>query len=262
MTLAQQKAKELEARYGMVTDFNNRLSYANGIKNIIGMRKTNMTIRTRITNPTDNDVKIYIMPRSIVGIETEVTTTFEKVMLALGLDKNGIPFFAPELKKFKGNVFNPATEVDIRSLDSTQSLILIASSATYEPFNLTGISMKSFTMEGEPESSNYGNAVTHYNVSAWREKKRSTPINFQDYQSSKDFSTEIMKIDFVEQNFTAPVSQSDILEILVNAGTKLDFTMHVGARDSVTERFYRDIKAGTVAILNGIVGDADNCGCK
>lgn len=253
------KAQSIKERYSEATDLNHRLSYSNGVTSIVGMRQTNQTIRTRITNTMETPQRIYILPSQIVG--TDVPTNKSELFGFLGLSTSAIPFFVPET-----DAVSPATgKVTIISLDATQNLRYIANSANNEPFNIVGVSMKSYrSSDGSPENTNYGNSITRYHVSAWKEKRRATPLNFQDFQSSKDFSTEIMKIDFIKEKFVAPVSQSDVLEILINPGTVLDFTMHIGARDSQTERFYRDVEAGTALILNEFQNQVEPkkiCGC-
>jgi hypothetical protein len=85
-------------------------------------------------------------------------------------------------------------------------------------------------------------------------------LNLGDFQDSKDVSTSILKVDFLKNNFVAPVSSNDLLAFQVNAGTKLDITFHIGARNNPNELFFRDVKQGTQMLLDEFPGDA-SCKC-
>jgi hypothetical protein len=176
-------------------------------------------------------------------------TTVDKNMLSsLGLDSNGVLFFDPVTsfeEMTEGEDPQTVTKtVEISSINTFQDLKKIANVASYEPFNITRISMRSFSLSGTPENTNFGNSLVRYFVSPWQEPRRGGQINFSDYQTSRDFSTEILKIDFINLLFPAVVSQSDILEMLINANTKIDITFNVGARASLTERFSRKTRSG------------------
>ena len=60
----------------------------------------------------------------------------------------------------------------------------------------------------------------------------------------------------------APVSQNDLVAFQVNAGTRIDVTFHIGARDSREERFFRDISSGTEMLLEEFPKEADKCSCS
>jgi hypothetical protein len=262
---AAQQAVSLIQEFGNATDLVGReLSYGNGQTNILGMRLTGMNIRLRAVNGTSSDRKIYILPTKLLGVDVPVGSSPEKeeLMNWLGLDSNAIPFFAGEVEFEEENEEEELVtkKFKITSLNSFQTLKFLASMAAFEPFNITGVSMRSFNELGQPENSNYGNGIVHYNVSPWLETRRSGQLNFSDFQTSRDFSTEIVKIDFVNQGFVAPVSQADVLELLVNANTRMDITLHVGARASGTELFFRDIQGGTDLLLNNFDGSVVNNG--
>lgn len=173
----------------------------------------------------------------------------------------GIPFFMPSVGRRRempgGGVIGGVT---ISSLNPGQTLDYLGSALVGEPTQITAISMKSFTTSNVPENTNYGNSITHWKLSHLEEARRSTPLNFDAFQSSKDVSTEILKIDFIKNNFNAIISQKDVLGFQVNQGTKLDITLHIGGRLSMEEYFYRQTKAGNEVLLEEFPGESSvNC---
>jgi hypothetical protein len=265
-TAVLSKAAAISERFSNITDLQGRrLSYGNGVKNIVGMRKTGMSIRMRIVNDISSDQKIYIHPFQLLGIlaPTASNQLFQTNLYEfIGLDENAHPWYLQEktVTENEGEENEAETKLTVKSLNSFHNLMILASLAAHEPFNIVGISMRSFKTDGTPENTNYGNSITHYNVSAWREKRRQNQLDFSQFQTSRDFSTEILAIDFVNANFIAPVSQADVLELLINANTRMDITLHVGARASGTELFFRDIQAGTDLLLNNFDGSVVNTG--
>ena len=231
------------------------LSFAGGIKNVIGARATGTNIRLRLVNNFSTDQIVLIAPKMLLGTPGGVTSLASD----LGLP-TGIAFYTPTTAETGGTGKN----FTIASLDPAQKLEIIANQLSNEPTQITGISMKSFTTGGIPENSNYGNSLIHYRVSHLEETKRSTPLNFDAFQNSKDVSTEILKIDLVKNNFNGLISQKDVLAIQINAGTKLDLTLHIGARASLEEFTYREVKAGA-EVLREQFGTEDlfngSCNC-
>ncbi len=229
------RAEFIKAELKRKTGNQGLLSFANGIKNVIGARATGSNIRLRLINQWATDVVVLIAPKMLLGTSDGATALASD----LGLP-TGIPFYTPSSAETGGTGKN----FTIASLDPAQKLAIIASQLSNEPTQITGISMKSYTTAGIPENTNYGNSLIHYRVSHLEETKRSTPLNFDAFQNSKDVSTEILKIDLVKNNFMGLVSQKDVLAIQINAGTRMDLTLHIGARASMEEFTFREIKAG------------------
>jgi len=244
------KVERLVQEYGHKTDLKNRLSYDTGVTNIVGVIFTNQQIRLRYENYTSNDILYYFSPVNLIGVQTvdngvllndypqppASISTFNQIVRDLNLP-NGIPFYV-SLQDGNGDV------AYARSMDEDRKLYVLASSMNETAIQIKGINLRSFDINGKPENSNYGNSITPYNVNAYRDKKRRAPINLSSFQSSKDYSTEILKINLLQHNLVLPVSQEDLFTFKVNARTKLDVTLELGARDSRTERFFRDLKEG------------------
>lgn len=232
------------------------LSFGNGIKNVLGVRGTGQNIRLRIVNNHLTDQTIFLAPRKLLGIAA-FDAGAEVSAQELGLP-SGIPFFVASTDDGE----TPANKVLISSLNLGQNLTILGTSLSEEPTQISAISMKSFTSSNVPENTNYGNSLTHYLLSHLKEAKRSNPLNFDAFQNSKDVSTEILKIDLIKNNFMAPISQKDVLAFQVNAGTKMDITLHLGARMSDAEHFFRQIKAGSEVLRTEFPNEsAVGCDC-
>jgi len=253
------RGQMIVSKYAHQTDIiGRRLSYSNGVKNILGVRSSNTVIRLRVTNNWETDQYIFLCPSAIIHKKATTAAEIAALPAVFGLPSTGIPFQAASTDEdVTGN------KLTITSLDANQDLSVIANEIGDSPVQITKLSMKSFTTAGVPENTNYGNAFEHYNVNAWKRTANVPPLQFGDFQSSKDNATEILKIDLLKQNFVAPISSNDILVFKVNAGTRLDITLGVGARDSRPERFYRDIQAGTQLLLEEFPnGGTADCGCN
>lgn len=228
------------------TESQGLLSFGNGIKNVVGARHTNKNIRLRVVNDTLNDQVVYLMPSQLLGTPTTNSGAPDVTKFQL---PNGVPFFL-------GTFTDGGKDLTITTLNLGQVLEHIGNSMTIEPMQVSAISMKSFTTGGLPENGNYGNSLTHYRLSALEEPKRSTPLNFDAFQNSRDVSTEILKIDLIKNNFEALISQNDVLAFQINKGTKMDITLHLGARLSLSEYFYRQVKAGNEVLNEMFPGES------
>ncbi|HLW38825.1 MAG TPA: hypothetical protein VKX31_00445 [Brumimicrobium sp.] len=242
------------------------LSFGNGIQNIVGARGTNKNIRLRLVNTGATDETVYLIPSRILG-----TPVYSKTIALNGAKDEIVETQVNGIEKFqlpKGKPFfvdshtEAGSNLTVSSLNLGQDLEILGNELAEEATQITAISMKSFTAAGVPENTNYGNALTHYRMSHLEEPKRSTPLNFDAFQNSKDVSTEMLKIDFIKNNFNAIISQKDVLALQINAGTKMDVTLHLGGRLSMPEYFYRQVKAGATILQRHFPGEsAVDCGC-
>ena len=250
------KAEMIAVKYGNKTDLTGRLSYGNGVKNFAGVGKVNTNIRLRVTNNHTTDRIIYLAPALILGDPTSNTAdNFATAIDALGLP-SGIRFTTTSLS----DGGSPEKLVTIESLNRDQVIGSLAGEMSYSPVQVMAVSLRSFNATtGVGENSNYSNTITHYGVSSLRPKVYED-LSLADFQDAKDFSTSILKVDFLKSNFIAPVSSNDLLAFQVNAGTKLDITFHIGARQNSNELFFRDVKQGTQMLLDEFPGDA-SCKC-
>lgn len=236
------------------------LSFGNGIKNVIGARHTGKNIRLRIINNWETDATIYLTPKMLLGASSEeIFATGNND--AIGLP-NGVPFFIGETED--GGAEGAVKKLLITALNPGQSLPILGSALANEPTQISAISMKSFTTSNVPENTNYGNSLTHYRLSHLEEVKRSSPLNFDAFQNSRDVSTEILKIDLIKNNFNGLISQNDVLAFQINAGTRMDITLHIGARLNLAEYFQRQTKAGNEILLQQFPNESavdGSCGC-
>lgn len=250
--LAAARLKALQGRQEM-------LSFGGGIENSLGIRHTKKTIRLRIENGFETEQIIYLCPKKLLGEEVVKTNiTVEKdqatgavtqVLQDVNIDvagfglPSGTPFFTG-LKEIKDGGI-----LQIKALSPGQNLDHLGSALAEEETQVVAISMKSFTEGGQPENTNYGNSLTHYKLSHLKEIERTGDLNFEAFQNSRDVSTEIMKIDLIKNNFNAIITQNDVLAIQVNPKTKMDLTLHLGARFSRSEYFYRQVAAANQTLL-------------
>lgn len=269
------KIEAIKAVYGNKTDLKNRLSYSAGVKNMVGVQSTNLQMGIKITNDTDDAVLVYLTPSRLIGFDVvNVQNNLGASPVAFADNKNSLGLFKKVLQlqglpsgiPFACATYYPddtvtAKKVTIKTTNPNQDLSLLATSMNETPIQITGINFRSFDANGNPENTNYGNSMSIHNINAYRPSKQSALINLSDYQGSKDFSTEILKIDLLKHNIVMGVSQEDIVGILVNSGTRLHISMSIGARDSRTERFHRDIQEGTAMILNEFELGGSDCNC-
>lgn len=227
------------------------LSFAGGVKNVIGARKTGSTMRFEIVNGTDQNEVIYFAPNVLLG--GNPTGAF----INNTQDVQRMPVGSLFSTAAKGE---GATALIIKSLNHGQEKAFLASHFSIEPTQITKLAMRSFAIDGVPENTNYGNDITGYFLSPYKEPKRKGSLNFSQFQGPKDTSTEMLTVDLVEQNFDALISQQDVFAMTINAKTKMTITMSVGARLSQPELFQRVVKAGSETIREHFVSGED-CSC-
>ncbi|WP_107037857.1 hypothetical protein [Brumimicrobium mesophilum] len=227
------------------------LSFAGGVKNVIGARKTGSTIRFEVANGTETDEVIYFAPSVLLG----------------GNPTAGFIDGSQEFQRMpQGSLFSTAAKgeapnaLTVKSLNHAQEKTFLASHFSIEPTQITKIAMRSFAIDGVPENTNYGNDITGYFLSPFKEPLRKGSLNFSQFQGPKDTSTEMLTVDLVDQNFDALISQQDVFAMTINAKTKMTITMSVGARLSQPELFHRMVKAGSETIREHFAPGED-CHC-
>ncbi len=250
------------------TDLVNRLSYSNGVKNMIGVKNTDQTIRLRITNNHSIARPVYIAPQLVLGLDVMAPPRDGENTFA---DVFGLPagrhYATPDDDTIVTGV-DPdevTTTCTVASLNPNQNPVLIAGMNNTEPMQITELILRSFNATtGVPENGNMSNDIQHHRLDAFK-KHPVEYLNLSDFQSSKDFNTDIMKVDLIKANFALPISQADIFAILVNPNTRLDITIKIGARDSLSERFFRDVKNGMDMLRQEFPAefakDTKTCGC-
>lgn len=228
--------------YGETTDLDNKFSYAGGMKNILGMRKTGMTLSLRIENPSSILRRVALVPTMISGYDAENGAELE--------EREILPFFKKEFEEEKGE--SQETVLTIESLDADQDLERIAREASFVPFQLTAMHMRSFNLDtGNPESGNFGNVVESHFSTPWKKDGAPRKLLLSKFQSQKDNQLTLGKVDFVKENFPAFVSSNDLLIVQINPGTRLDLTFDIGARYSASEYFNRQVREG-MNLLNSV----------
>lgn len=228
--------------YGETTDLDNKFSYAGGMKNILGMRKTGTTLSLRIENPSSILRRVALVPTMISGYDVEKGDFLEK--------RDVSPFFKEEFEEDTGG--GTETVLTIESLDADQELDRIAREASFVPFQITAMHMRSFNLETKnPESGNFGNVVESYFSTPWKKEGAPRKLLLSKFQSQKDNQLTLGKVDFVKENFPAFVSSNDMLIVQINPGTRLDLTFDIGARYSVSEYFNRQVREG-MNLLNSV----------
>ena len=259
----QKKAAMIKSLYGEKTDLRNEFSYGNGVPNMLGLLRkkgTGLSLRLSIKNTSAEQKTVYFMPsHTVKGSNTDQDTT-DDLLNAAGLPA-GVVFFRDYVGEDTEGA--PVTEVEIKSLNRDQKLSEIAQELAFSPIQIIGMAQNSYNATtGAPENGNNSNTITHYNVSAFR-PKRYQDLNLSQFQSAKNLSNDILKVDFFKENFVCPISGNDIFAIQVNANTKIDLSLMIGARDSRSEYFYRQITAGQDLLVEGFSDEINaNCDCN
>lgn len=252
-------ADQLRKQFGHKTDLSSQLSYSNGVQNILGMKNSNDSIRMRVSNPSTTDTYIVIAPTL-----EELGKVIERD-LANGVGGLTMPFGLPEALAFNEPLLQEGggatTAVTIATLDAQQDFVEIARDMEQNPYYFRAVAMKSYTTAGEPESTNFGNSIEHYRWDHLKGKlDKDTPIVLNDFEDRKDTTTSVMKVDFLAKKFKAFVSRRDFLVFKVNAGTKMDIDLTIGARKDDSENFFRMISNG-VELLHANFPSEFSCNC-
>lgn len=255
-------AQRFKRLHGDNTDLRNELSYGNGVKNIVGLLKkkgTGLSIRMSIKNTSDEQRTVYFMPILTIKGGTSDRDKAVATILAAGLPA-GYVFFQDIVETIEDE---PVKTLEFKSLNRDQNLTSIATELTFSPMQIIALDQISYNAKtGAPESGNNGNTVTHYGVSSLR-PMRYKDLSLSQFQSAKNLSNNIVKVDFIKENFVCPISTNDFFAIQVNANTKLDLTLAIGARDSRPEYFYRQITAGQDLLTENFPSEiGENCGCN
>lgn len=232
--------ERIARKYANRTDLTNQLSYANGQKNMLQLAATKYDIKLRIINSTSNDKKVLLAPAHVRGKDLGALSA-ENVKTYL--EALGITLADGTDVVFKAATTPAADTLSIQSLNSDQDRNVVFEEIGNMPTQIQGISLRSYTANGVPEDGNYSNQITRHIVSSLFPRKYKT-LSLGEFQTSSDVTTNIVKVDFVKENFVCKLSQNDLFELKVNANTRIDITLHLGARDSREERFHRQVEAG------------------
>lgn len=240
------QAQRIAQRYAAKTDLNHRLSYASGAQNMAQLAMVKQDIKLRITNSTSAAKKVVLAPGSVLGTELHGLTAAN---IKTFFDNLGITVAAGTDVVFKAASTPASDTLSIQSLNPDQDRDRIFKHFSIMPTQIQGISIRSYKVDGTPEDSNYSNTIQRHILNTLKPREYKM-LSLADYQTSSDVTTNIVKVDFVKENFVAKLSQCDVIDLLVNEGTRLDITIHLGARDSREEYFHRQIEAGTEMLRN------------
>lgn len=226
--------------YGQKTDLKNEFSYAGGVRNITGVKRTGLTMNLKATNCTDEIKRFAICPSMVQGLPLGDRTNSNRV-LGTGV----IPFF---------DAAKPETGADsafyIESMDDDQELDLIAGEMVHSPIFIAGLNMRSINVDTNTgDTTNFSNVLQHYFRTPWKGNTPSRKLELAKFHNKQDYQLTMTEIDFVKENFPGFISINDFLVFQIQPGTSLDIIVEVGARDSRAEYFNRQVKEG-VGMLN------------
>lgn len=136
-------------------------------------------------------------------------------------------------------------KVTVESLDSKRDINQLVRYASVSPLRFTKFAMRSKTIAGEKESSNYDNRIKSFWATPL-EDTVSKDLDLSPLQvGGNNFNTDMLTVDFQTQGgeFKAAMSNENFFVMKINAQTILNITAGVGAQLSTAQLFYRTIKA-------------------
>ena len=218
-----------------ILDRNYSFGPKNAGKNFVDEHAKALQVSWKIRNNTADDVIVLL---STLFSDTDVNTTqFATVSEVLTLTASDAVFKT-------GTIVNGDADADV-TVSSTKSGRVIEHLLRYagqSPLRFTKWSMKSRTVAGEKESSNYDNTIKSFWVSPFDvpviEELELRPLQ----KGDMNFNPDMLDVNFIANNFHAILSREHLLQVQVNAGTELSISAFIGAQDSAPQRFFRDIK--------------------
>lgn len=241
------KAQFIASTYATKTDLSGRLSYDSKISNMSGVLHTNLAIGLVIKNTGEAAVNVYIAPDRLLGMPCD------KPSFADTLIKLKLPSGVNALHGSQGTI-------TVTPTDSDHDIDLIASEIGISPIQVKAISITSLSNSGTADTQNTSGVINFFNVSSFRPLKR-RKLDLAELQQAGNFHNNILKIDLIGRNLPVAISSADVMSLTVAPGTNVTVTLHIGARDSREERFFRDIEGGTQLILDAFPGEVD-CSCN
>ena len=218
-----------------ILDRNYSFGPKNAGKNFVEEHAKALQVSWKIKNNTANDVVVVLSP-FFADTEAKITQfgTVSEILTLTGSDavfKTGI-------------IVNGTDDADV-TVASTKSGRVIEHLLRYagqSPLRFTKWSMKSRTVAGEKESSNYDNTIKSFWVSPFDvpviDELELRPLQ----KGDMNFNPDMLDVNFIANNFHAILSREHFIQIQVNAGTELSISAFIGAQDSAPQRFFRDVK--------------------
>ena len=229
------------ATYGQKLDLNKGLSYGvnNSANNLIDERAKADKLVWEIANTTDKDV--YIVISSLFTGATNLTTfaNIAEMQAAVvpGADAAIVLPFA------NGRIAGDAVAgVTVSSKTPGRSINQLLRYIGRNSSRITKMRLKSVTTANAADLGNFDNEIKSMFFSPF-----STPVENQLglsrlVKTNNNFSPNILDVDFVAEAFPFILSSEHFNIMQVNAGTKLNITVEIGAQDSAPQRFWRTIK--------------------
>lgn len=228
------------ALYGQedVIDIKSTKSYAPGakVKNMLGERLSNVQPGFTIANKSNKTLTFIIIPglnivdpSILVGSGLRALNSESKLKQITGAD------FILGLGE------NVTENVKVESISKKYDIAMMLNSMGLNPTRITTMQLKSRSQDGNPENTNYDNAIIHYGFTPY-DKARTEDFSLRNLQNSSMLSTEYAKADFLSTDFPAIISSQDAILITVNANTTLSVQLTIGVSDNVAQSFFRFVR--------------------
>lgn len=218
-----------------ILDRNYSFGPKNAGKNFVEEHAKALQVSWKIRNNTKDDVVICFSP-FFANTEAKVTQ-FGAVSEILTLTGSTAMFATGTI--IDGDA---GADVTVASTKSGRVIEHLLRYAGQSPLRFTKWSMKSRTIAGEKESSNYDNTIKSFWVTPFDvpviDELELRPLQ----KGDMNFNPDMLDVNFIANNFHAILSREHFLQIQVNAGTELSISAFIGAQDSAPQRFFRDIK--------------------
>lgn len=134
------------------------------------------------------------------------------------------------------------TDVTCTALDGITMDRLIRHFAK-NPTRITKLTLKSsIASTGAKDTTNFDNKIRTIFMNPFEDNvSRDLPlVSLQ--KGELNFNPDMMKVDLIDLGFPVVLSSEHLLNLQVNADTKLTVTFHIGAFDSDAQRFWRNIR--------------------
>lgn len=194
-----------------------------------------------IENRDDTDKVILLAPiysrGTIASNITDVNNTqFATEALALAETSSTTIFKA-------GTTGAVGKELVIGEVDAKRTIDQLIRYASQTPIRLTRISMTSTKIAtSEKDKTNYSGVIKSFFPSPFDvTTERVLPMRTLQ-AGNNNFNPDMLEVDFIKQNFPAIISNENFMQLTVKAGTRLDFSLFVGAQNSAAQQLYRKIK--------------------
>lgn len=217
-------------------DINREFSFGRRAKSFLMAKNTGMRYGVTLVNRTEEPMQVLL-----AGVLIDALGLGKGASVGLASVISGVSEYNVLGSKVAGaSAGDPALFESVpKSSEYPENLFIM--NTALSPIQLTALKMKSTTLNGVQESTNFDGQLTAFHKTAFGEDVKREEILFENFQNPEHFKEGIVRIDLIKEQKNIIFGNESVVFITLAPETRLSLDMEFGAQTSLEQRLYRAV---------------------